>query len=403
MNTPTILVVKGHSAYNVLRLAADEIIQGFNEQGYGVDIFDTTEYSNGNESLDILISLILDPKYCMIFSIQSLISSIKLFGLSICDYTTTPVVGYIVDDLIYHTHRLIPTYDNFHLAVTDKQRRYTAIKYFKNIINSHVLYHGGFINPNPHTPLKEREIDVFVASSYVNIDAISDDINSLPPNLVTLCTTIINRFMDNPTSNLTVLLEDYFEEVNLTLTQNEFIQLSSTVMDKIDSYIRQFYRMTCINLLIESGLKLTVCGSGWDNYQGKNKENIKVISETGIDITETIKLMSNSKFVLNVTPTIHGSHERIYSSMLSGAIAVTNVIDDMQDEFINDRDYIAYELLDVQALPGRLLYLLDNLKVAQEIADNGFEKAQHHRWQDRAYDILKMANLPTNLKEAHNE
>lgn len=388
----TVLVIKAHSAYNVLRRATDEIAEGFIKNGYDVEMFDTTELDDLNytEFIDVSIRILTDNEYTMIFSMQSIFSDVFIFDKPFIDFLKTPFVGYIVDDPMFHSKRLMPTSDNYHLCCIDKNHINFIKKYYKNISNVHLLYHGGFNYKGDIIPLKEREIDVFISGTYCNKQDLINSITKNTDENMTFVYDIIDILEKQQFPSVPKVIEEIITKENLDLTIDEMKNLFEGLVTTLDLYIRNYYRLVTIDALVESGVKVTVCGNGFSKYEGKNKDNITILSDTGIDIEETLKVMANSKIVLNTTATHTGSHERVYTTMNCGAVCVTNEIPDMVDVFKDNEDYILYDLLEISDLPNKVINILNNLDYAQKIADNGRMKSQNYKWENRALDIIKI-------------
>lgn len=390
-NNKTILIIKLESMYNVLRVAADEIAAGFMENGYNVEIFDTTNYSIENfnqHTTDILFN----EKYDMFFSIQSAFSETTLFGIPLIDYIKKPYVGFIVDEPVYHLGRLKPNYDSYHLAVLDKYQKQVINKLFQNIKNVDVLHHGGFATRGSIKPLCEREIDIFIPGGYRNPDVIYDELINYGGYVPDFFNEILQNVLSKKALNTSLATIDYFEKLGSDFNKKDYAEFSSIII-KVDTYIRNYTRMKVIDALVESGLNVTVCGNGFSDY-AKKYDNVTIYSDCGIDIEEALEIMGNSKMVLNSLATFHGSHERIFTSMLQGAISVTNTMEELENEFFDGKDYILYDYNKLDDLVIKIKSLLSNIDTAQEIADNGFLKAQNHTWKKRADEILDIAHLP---------
>lgn len=390
-NNKTILIIKIESMYNVLRVAIDEIANGFIENGYNVEIFDASDNSIENFSQHAA-DILFNTKYDMFFSIQSAFSEATLFGIPLIDYIKKPYVGFIVDEPLYHLERLKSNFDTYHLAILDNYKKQVINTFYPNVKNVSILHHGGFATRGIVKPLMERNIDIFIPGGYKDPSILYDDLMSYDSDIQVFINEVIHNVLNNNSPNISLEVIDYFEKNETEISKNDFERISP-IITKIDAYVRSYTRTKVIDALVESGLNVSVCGSGFSAY-AKKYSNINIYSETGLDIEEVIEIMGNSKMVLNSLATFHGSHERIYTAMLQGAISVTNIMEDLEDEFIENEDYISYTYDKLDDLTTKLKSVLSDLDYAQKIADSAFFKAQNHTWEKRASEILDIAHMP---------
>lgn len=104
-------------------------------------------------------------------------------------------------------------------------------------------------------------------------------------------------------------------------------------------------RTYIIESLLKNNIDVSVVGSGWDKYNGPGKEHLHILSHTGIDINETVRLMGNSKIVLNNTNITDGLHERILSAMLAQSVCVTNGYTLLDNLFQDEQELITFPLI----------------------------------------------------------
>ena len=89
---------------------------------------------------------------------------------------------------------------------------------------------------------------------------------------------------------------------------------------------------------------------------------------------------------MNVMPWFKdGAHDRVFNSMLNGAVCVSDGSRYMDEILEDGKDYIKYDLAALTELPGKIEELLVNRDQWERIVASGYKKAADgHTWADRA-------------------
>ena len=99
-----------------------------------------------------------------------------------------------------------------------------------------------------------------------------------------------------------------------------------------------------------------------------------------------LRKLCQTKLSLNVMPWFkNGAHDRIFNSMLNGAVCLTDSSIYL-DEILHDgKDCVLYSLAEMERLPEMAKELLADPDRMQAVADAGYELAQAgHTWAHRA-------------------
>ena len=113
---------------------------------------------------------------------------------------------------------------------------------------------------------------------------------------------------------------------------------------------------------------------------------------SAINMEDSLHIMERAKISLNVM-TWHkdGFTERVLNSMLAGAAVLSDKSTRLEEEFVNNKEIILFELAQIGALPKRIKALLSKDKEIKEIAENGRKKAmEKHLWKHRAKELLEI-------------
>jgi spore maturation protein CgeB len=146
--------------------------------------------------------------------------------------------------------------------------------------------------------------------------------------------------------------------------------------------------MKILSELDKSGLKTTIYGNNWPEGIFK-KHSIN----GAVGFNDILKLMTRSKIVLNIGNYPDGSHERVFSAMLNGALMLSDYNSYLAEIFEEDKEIAFYRWLDLEVLPEKTAYLLSHPEKMKEIALKGKRKAEkEHTWKSRAESLLKIVN-----------
>lgn len=378
-------MIKGFSAYNVLRCAADEITEGFLRYGYQVEMLDMKDP-------DILAKLMdcMDRRdeYEFYFSMQAIGWDQECGALP--QLQEMRRVGWIAEDPFFHEGRLVGSIgtgayvltvqDIFARRIRESYPKFTAIQ---------TLYHGGFYCE--YVPAWEvRDIDVFFPGSYTTVQAAEQKLESLDGVFGVVGRKVKERLVLNGQTNTwDEEARSYLKEIHFETSEDEFLTLLRELYP-LDEFQRACIREKMLEILLEAGIRVSVVGKGWDAYAGRGREHLDVLSAEGVDIKEVVQLMQRSKIVLHNTNFASGMHERIFTAMLAGAVCVTSEYDLLRQFFTNGIEMVMYPQSKTECLPEIVKELLNAPEHAREIADAGREKAlQKHTWRRRGEQIAK--------------
>ena len=140
---------------------------------------------------------------------------------------------------------------------------------------------------------------------------------------------------------------------------------------------------------------MQVYGNGWEEFADSNTRS-KLVINGPIGFQEIQDLMCEAKIVLNVLPAFtDGAHERVFTSMLAGAVCLSDENRYLASNFRDGEDILLYSLKDGGHVQ-RVAQLLDSPALLQDIADRGKKVAlEKHTWLSRTRQMLGVV-------EAHN-
>ncbi len=270
-------------------------------------------------------------------------------------------------------------------------------RFYPHIPITGFLPHGGTELQQGRIPIKDRKIDILYAGGLsANIAHI------VVPNLKKyvgldsgiFSRAVIQKAIAEPDKTIETVIEECLNEQGVVYEDNELAEVISDFC-ALGNYAVCFYREQVIRRLVESGLKITIIGSGWDVLEWINAENVTYLGR--VSANDSLNYMLQSKIVLNtMTWFKDGSHERIFNGMLAGSVVVSDKSRYLEElfpdsEFNDDNINKAIEFFDLRELdllPGYVQELLLNEDLMQDIANRGFQVAsESHTWNHRAQEI----------------
>lgn len=384
--------------YDTLDLFTEELSTAFRIRGYETEILDVRDMQN---SLVKLSEFIKQPVTAMI-TFNNLGFNMELTeGKNIWEQLDIPSINILMDHPCFYHDALV--HAPFHSVVLciDKNHMKYVQRFYPNIPTVGFLPHAGCIHVEDYKKLKDRKTDVLYAgglSAYVN-GAIRPDWEKYDKfdgkNLADL---VLKKLIETPAFTTEETVELILHSQGIYLGEEE-MRLLIADMRYIEGLAVSYFREGAIKALLEAGINVTVYGAGWDKCSLASHPNL--IYGGKIPAIEILEIMKDTKIVLNtMTWFKDGTHERVFNGMLAGAVAVTDKSEYMLETFcgierIADKEYNTdkahlafFELEELKKLPDKVLYLLENLGQAQEIANRGYQKAKkEHTWDVRAKEI----------------
>lgn len=313
-------------------------------------------------------------------------------GEYIWDAFDIPCINIVVDHPFYYhrflDHMLPKRY--LHISIDRNHEKYMK-EYFPEVERGPFLPLAGtaLFPAGDYKPIRERSMDIVFTGNYVPPENFNVYIERAGEEYTQFYMGILDELKAYPDK----LLEDVAKEHllrEIPEATHEEIRETLGNMIFLDMYIRFYFRGEAVRILAEAGYPVHVFGSGWEKLVCARKENLKIGGM--LDSLGCLQRIGDGKLSLNVMPWFKdGAHDRIFNSMLNGAVALTDSSVYL-DGFLRQKENAAvYSLKDLDQLPVLTEELLRDEGKMQEIADAGFEAAMRcHTWERRAQEITKI-------------
>ncbi len=389
-----ILVYKDEWAYSVVNLFVENSVYFLRKKGHNVTIID----ANNSDAINILLNIFNTQIVDLVINFGKATNPILNDGRPLYDAANTTLLAVYVDHPTYHISSLTENIKNFLCCFNDKQH----VDYINEILPNHhkisfFLPHGGLTtNIEEDNQIKtfekykkQKTIDIVFAGTFLNdIEKPWHDNLACPSKLLD---EVFELFMYDDYLSIQEAFKIVFDRNKILFSSIGKIQLSN-LYRVVQNYIRSYSRILLIKKLSESGLNITICGNGWENF-AKEHKNINYIG--ALDIKENLELIKKAKVLINVTPTLrNGSHERVFTGMLNNTVLFSDRSRYYDEFFEDEKNILYYSFNSLNDDIKKLKEILKDDKKLFDISQSAYKiVVKNHTWENRVDTMLEMVNL----------
>ncbi len=238
----------------------------------------------------------------------------------------------------------------------------------------------------PQLPVAERSTDIVFTGCYTDPDFFLPYMKRNGAEYEAFYHGILDDLLADPDQCIHTV---YLRHLNRELPELTKEELKN-VMNKmifLDLWIRFTFRRNAIRSLLDADIPVHCIGAGWDKLPTKNKSRLTHTEYS--DTKVCLKALSEAKISLNVMPWFkRGAHDRIYSSMLNGAVCVTDSSEYLLRHFTDKDTLCYYSLKELHRLPGIVTGLLAHPDTMEDIASRAYTYAKDNlAWKQFAKEL----------------
>lgn len=238
------------------------------------------------------------------------------------------------------------------------------------------------------TGWNDRPIDVIMTGNYTPPSFCEPYIHWINDEYAAFYQGIIDDLLDHPYKTVEETALAHCER-EMGKVPYEDLRIAFHKMIFIDLYVRNYWRGMVVKTLVEAGIVVDVIGKGWDELECGRKENLRIHPQT--DSLSCLRQLKKAKVSVNVMPWFKdGTHDRVYNSILNGAVCVTDTSKFLCDELSEGEGVCYYELQQLDSLPDKVKELLSNEERTQDIVAKGKAKVlDMDLWENRAETLAE--------------
>lgn len=312
------------------------------------------------------------------------------------DALAIPSYNIVVDHPMYYHHFLEKVPGNYHHISIDRNHEKYMRRFFPEIASGPFLPLAGTqLYPNKsNVPIAYRKYDVMMVGNYCVPKTFEKFITRIDDEYTAFYYGMIDDLLANPHRTVEEVAEAHLT-AELGEVPEEELKKTMAALTFIDLYVRYTLRGKIVQMLVDAGIKVHVFGDGWDLLPCKHRENLMLMNH--LDSVGCLKKLCQARISLNVMPWFKdGAHDRIFNSMLNGAVCLTDssiYLDSILHDDVDSRIYSLKQLEDLPEITEKLLADPDHM---QEIADMGYHLAKAgHTWAHRAMQLHALVEQET--------
>lgn len=387
-----ILLVDGKSQYDVLPFFVEGLKKGFQKLDITTYVYITSDMERYKKIMQTGYNHFQNTVgYQYILLMNGVFLEAERYDIvsdnyrNLFDNVNSKVIPMFVDHPFYHMGRLDYSHFAHMVLFTDANWVEYTEHYLKDIPNAIFLPLGGIECQDEFTEFKERENKIVFFGGYSDLKEMQQRIEQHRYSQV--IKKILAILIEHPQMTIEMAV-DILEKNNNSRYTIHHLVFNTDVISVVDIYIRQYYRQKVVYKIVESGIPIDIYG--WNNVAYDNYSNVHLKEAVSLD--EMLQICGNTRFVLNVQPwTKSGTQERVFNTMLCGAISVTDDTQYLREHTVDGENILMYQLQELDCLTEKLRYYMEHEEEAEKIAVEGNRLAKRsHTWSNRAEELLEI-------------
>jgi hypothetical protein len=288
-----------------------------------------------------------------------------------------PFVTVLVDhpscalELFAMPDMFITCYDRSHVAFLKK--------YLGPARKIGFLPHGGSVAGHGAT-LEKRSIDVLFPGTFTDVDeAYTRFRAACSEEIFEILDCVVERLIQADCEPM----EDALTTVLHAEGREEWWRKLSEYLPLMESFVKPYKRMEVLTHLDRAGIAVEIVGSSWPPDRFKHHK-----LRPAVPYPEVLKMMRQSKIVLNMGFVPDGSHERAFSAMLNGAVPACDFNRYLAERFTDGNEILLFRWTQLRELPPMLMRTLGDDARRQEQSARAAAAASRDTWAARAPLLL---------------
>jgi hypothetical protein len=156
-------------------------------------------------------------------------------------------------------------------------------------------------------------------------------------------------------------------------------------------HLRHLFRRDAVVALADSGIRMSVAGSGWD--QIALPRTVDRLPETNYE--GLFRLAGRAQLCLDVSTYLDGANDRVFSYLLNHALCFTNAAGYLRHAFGDDQGLDFYSMRKLHEVAERIRSALARPDARRDAAERGHQiVVASHSWKQRVAHILRSVGLP---------
>ncbi|MBR4708229.1 MAG: glycosyltransferase family 1 protein [Pseudobutyrivibrio sp.] len=235
---------------------------------------------------------------------------------------------------------------------------------------------------------EERPYDILFSGTYTAPERLATAIKKMPEFLQENVYTLIDMMLKDSTLTIENAVESLAKNEIYDYINSD-LPLHTQTFYLADAYVRCINRKKLVEALDKCSNNLHLFGALWEELALKHAT---LHREIPFNLTFTV--FAKSKISVNIMPNFKaGSHDRVFSAQLNGAVSLTDPTTLLLKEYEDKKNILFYDLKDINAATEILNSSLKDLSQLKKIAQAGYEVAsKRHTWANISDLIIDSIN-----------
>jgi hypothetical protein len=371
-----ILVYKGGSQYNALNRFSEQLAGGLQILNHDVTIVDLLKLK---ETQGAELNEALKKKPDLVIGFNGIGVDLKTAdNKSLYEAGGICYLELLLDHPAFHAGRVMKSPLNAIAGVVD----HTHLDYLKETWPGHPVFfapHGGIQSAEYEND--DRPIDILFLGTGMDPEKARKEWLIFPPSYQSILVEAYEEFLAKPQA---------WDKLIARGAENRHIPLPThliaAMIVQLEIVMRAGYRQKILNEFDKAGLKVTIIGNGWEYTRFKHHE-----LRPSAELYDALRLMTRAKVTLNASPQFFtGTHERVFASMLNGAVSITSGSRYYEEHFKDGEHYLSYDLHTLPQTLEKLKGLMAQPSKLMDIRKNALRiSMRDHTWKNRARELIE--------------
>lgn len=241
----------------------------------------------------------------------------------------------------------------------------------------------------------QRDIDILYTGSCQSNDIQYPAIDFLDGQEAEMYEFCYQVFRNQPDFQVDNVVDVYIYHSGLQFTLEQRMHLISRVSMTVERQVMHDLKYMFFSALAEAGMHIQIYGNGWEELQQCFPD--KITAGSMLKSEECIQEMGRAKIVLNMQPFFtYGGHERVFNSMLNGAVCVSNPSKYLEARFEHNKNILFIDFDNLNKTVGEIKRVLEDQDLFERMRTSAYEIVQHDTWKHRLQQILT-GNVEQNI------
>ena len=386
MNAGRLIFFSG--IYDTLDLYTETFIDLFTKKGYECLNLDISDLSRAIAALAVFIE---EEGVSAAIGFNGMGFHLEITkGHNFWEENRIPVINILMDHPFHFDKHLKSAPETAVVLCMDKRHISYIRRFYPNIRNVDFLPHAGIESGSFHPYIRDRKTEVLYAGTLSRFvaEGLIPDLSAITEyDALALSKNVLNELTTHPEKTTEEAIEAYFISEKLSFSDEE-LRRQITRLRFLDSFAVSFYREQAVRRLVDSGVPVTVYGSGWEPLEWADHPKLTLAGRVGA--REILSVMEQSKIVLNTMTWFKaGTHDRVFNGMLQRAGVVSDNSEYMKERFTSGKELCMFDLERIEEMPEKVKKLLSDTDQLQEMADRGYQAAKEHdTWENRIDEVI---------------